>query len=358
MLREDKTAMSIDVSVVIPTYNKKDFLEITLIALGLQTYPVDKYEVVVINDGSTDQTEDLLLSLSVPYQINYTRQENKGRSAARNRGIENAKGETIIFIDDDCVPAPTFIERHMQYHHENDNYAVLGYKCRTFFKMLSDSYPLKSTLMETLKHHKALHHLIDVPEDTVLIRPEDIRHGLDSLTKLTFRGDRERWEEAYRTYNANLEGFVLPWLLFSTGNVSAKKNHCVEVGLFDENFKGWGLEDFEMGYRLYKHGLRLVLNREAITYRLIHWRGEEEDHIASKVRNYIYFCQKHPHIEIYLHWRLSTRQLDIHTFNLLVKQYYDLVQEKEQIMKDYYRLVKHQCEHYGFDLEYRREKRR
>lgn len=348
--------MTIDVSIVIPTYNKKDFLELTLTALGFQTYPVDKYEVVVINDGSTDGTEDLVLSLSVPYEINYTRQENKGRSVARNRGIENAKGETIIFIDDDCVPAPTFIERHMQYHYENDNYVVLGYKYCTFSKMLPDSSKLKGTLMETLKRHKTLHHLIDMQENTMLIRPEDIRNGLDKLVQLSYRGERERWEQAYKTYTANLEGFTLPWLLFTTGNVSVKKHHCVEVGGFDENFKGWGLEDFEMGYRLYKHGLRFVLDREAITYRLIHWGDSHEDYIASKVRNYIYFCQKHPHFEVYLHWRLSTRQLDIHTCNLLVKQYYDLMREKDQIMKDYYQLVKEQCEHYGYNVEYRRQK--
>ena len=67
-LKADKVrrAMDIDVSIVIPTYNKKDFLEITLVALGLQTYPMDKFEVVVINDGSTDQTEELVSSLSVP----------------------------------------------------------------------------------------------------------------------------------------------------------------------------------------------------------------------------------------------------------------------------------------------------
>ena len=100
---------TLDRSVVIPTYNKKDSLEITLTALGHQTYPPEKYEVVVINDGSTDQTEMSVSALKTPYQINYMRQENKGRSAARNHGIEKAKGKAIIFFDDDCVPALSFI---------------------------------------------------------------------------------------------------------------------------------------------------------------------------------------------------------------------------------------------------------
>ena len=349
--------MAIDVSVVIPTYNKRDFLELTLRALSSQTYSVNRYEVIIINDGSTDQTEDLVLSLPVPYEINYTRQENQGRSAARNRGLERARGETIIFLDDDCVPVPAFIEEHMQYHHENDNYIVGGYKYRTFSMMLPDYAPLKETLMATLEHDKTLHHLIDVSENTMLIHPDDIRPQLDKLVQLSYAGERERWEQAYQTYTTNLIGFMLPWLLFTTGNVSLKKSHCVDVGSFDENFKGWGLEDYEMGYRLYKHGLRFVLNRKAITYRLMHSKDSDgEDHIASMIKNYIYFCQKHPHIEIYLHWRLSTRQLDIHTYNLLVQQYYDLGQTKHEIIEDYYHLAKHQCEHYGHDVEYRRQK--
>ncbi|MDE0686452.1 MAG: glycosyltransferase family 2 protein [Candidatus Poribacteria bacterium] len=348
--------MAIDVSVVIPTYNKKEFLEITLTALKLQTYPIDKYEVVVVNDGSTDQTDDFISSLKVPYQINYTRQENKGRSAARNRGIEQAKGETIIFIDDDCIPAPTFIERHQKFHSESDNFSVIGYRYQTFFKMLPDSSANKGILIEQLKRHKMLHYLKNVPENTALIRPEDIlRHGFDKLVQLSYWGERDRWEQVYDTYTSNMNGFVLPWLLFVTSNVSVKKRHLGRhMELFDEKFKGWGLEDFEMGYRLYKRGLRFVLDREAIVYRLMHQLSDEHK-IVSKVGNYIKFCQKHPYIEIYLHWRLSTYQLDIHTYNVMVQQYYDLV-EKKQVMRDYYQLVKDQCERYGHNLEYRHQK--
>ena len=348
--------MSIDVSVIIPTYNKKDFLEITLAALGLQTYPLEKYEVVIINDGSTDGTDALVSSLNVPYRINYTRQKNKGRSAARNRGIEKAKGRTIIFIDDDCAPTPTFIESHMRHHNVSNNTVVLGYKHLTFSQMLPESSPRRGLLMETLNCHEILHPLRDLPEQAMLIRPQDSLDWYDKLVCLSYEGERDRWEEAYTIYTSELDGFVLPWLLLTTANFSVNKSHCFAINGFDENFQGWGLEDYEMGYGLYKHGLNFMLDKASSVYRLIHWDNIEEDRIASKVKNYMYFCQKHPDIEVYLHWRLSTSELDIHTYNALVNQYYELLECAKPIAEDYYRLAKHQCERYGWNLDFRRGK--
>ena len=351
--------MAIEVSVVIPTYNKKDFLEITLTALGIQTYPSDKYEVVIVNDGSTDATEEFISSFKVPYQISYIYQKNSGRSAARNHGIELAKGKTLIFIDDDCVPGPAFIENHMQNHRRDDNSVVLGYKYLTFSQMLPNSSPHKELLMETLKRQKTFHYFSDFPENAMLIHPEDFNNGFKKLVQLSFAGEKPRWEEVYKTYTAHLKGFVVPWSLFTTGNISISKRHCIDVGGFDENFRGWGLEDYELGYRLYnKLRLPFVLDKTSVTYRLIHWSNVKEDRVASKVKNYIYFCKKHPHLEVYLHWRLSVRQLDIHTYNALVKQYYELSKESAHIAKDYYQHVKTQCESYGWDLEYRRLKGR
>lgn len=348
--------MATDVSIVITTYNKKDFLELTLTALGFQTYPLDKFEVVIINDGSTDATDALVSSIEVPYQINYTYQENRGYAGVRNRGIKESTGKILIFIDDDCVPTPTFIESHMRNHHENGDTVVLGYKYLTFSQMLGDSSPRKELLTKTLNSHKALHPLRNIPTGTMLISPQDFCDGFERFIELSYEGERERWEQAYETYTPQLEGFALPWLVLTTANFSVSKPHCVDIGGFDENFKGWGLDDYEFGYRLYKKGLDFVLDKDSFVYRLIHWDNVTEDRIASKVRNYRYFCQKHPDIEVYLHWRLSTSQIDICTFNALVCQYYELLKKSESVAADYYRLVKYQCECYGWNLEYRREK--
>ena len=79
--------MSLKASVVMPTYNKRRFLELTLTSFFNQTYPVNQYEVIVIDDGSTDDTNEFLSQCHPPFTLKKIPQENKGRSAARNTGI-------------------------------------------------------------------------------------------------------------------------------------------------------------------------------------------------------------------------------------------------------------------------------
>ena len=99
--------MALDASLVIPTYNKKEFLELTLESLVNQTYSHENFEVIVVDDGSTDGTSAFLSeSTHFPFQLVYIGQENAGRAAARNAGILRARGETIVFIDDDQIVPP------------------------------------------------------------------------------------------------------------------------------------------------------------------------------------------------------------------------------------------------------------
>ena len=87
------------VSVVIPTYNHRDFVLATLDSVFAQTFT--DYEVIVINDGSPDDTAVLLRPLADAGRIRYIEQENTGQSIARNRGIAEAQGELIALLDDD-----------------------------------------------------------------------------------------------------------------------------------------------------------------------------------------------------------------------------------------------------------------
>ncbi len=100
------------VSVVIPTYNRKDMLKECLESLFNQTYPKDKYEIIVVNDGSTDGTEEVLKEYAkkAPCAFKWLTQQNKGSYAARNLGIKNARGEIICFIDDDCIADKRWLE--------------------------------------------------------------------------------------------------------------------------------------------------------------------------------------------------------------------------------------------------------
>ena len=93
------------VSVVLATYNRKELLKECLESLFNQTYPKDRYEIIVVNDGSTDGTEEVLKEYAkkAPCIFKCFSQENKGVAAAMNLGIKNAEGDIVCFTADDCI---------------------------------------------------------------------------------------------------------------------------------------------------------------------------------------------------------------------------------------------------------------
>jgi glycosyltransferase involved in cell wall biosynthesis len=115
-------------SVVIPTYNRKESLRCTLDGLARQNYPFDDFEAVVVSDGSTDGTAEMLAEYvrSAPYALQVVCQANGGPSRARNRGIQEARHDVIVFLDDDVEPVPEFLSRHAMHHRQNPKIAVLG----------------------------------------------------------------------------------------------------------------------------------------------------------------------------------------------------------------------------------------
>lgn len=91
------------ISVIIPTFNRKDLVSKTILSINQVEYPRDKFEVIIIDDGSNDQTETLVSSLPLNYILIYHYQQNGGVTKARNKGIELSKGEIISFISDDVT---------------------------------------------------------------------------------------------------------------------------------------------------------------------------------------------------------------------------------------------------------------
>ena len=93
------------VSIILPTCNRKDSLEITLESLTHLRYPGEDYEVLVVDDGSTDGTGEMVEELKgqVPFLLRYLRQEKKGISTAKNLGMRNAQGLVFVSTDDDCT---------------------------------------------------------------------------------------------------------------------------------------------------------------------------------------------------------------------------------------------------------------
>jgi GT2 family glycosyltransferase len=203
------------VSVIVPTFNRLARLQRVIEALRHQTYPPERYEVVVVSDGSTDGTDEYLRGRP-PHELTFVSQPNAGPAAARNLGIRVASGSLVAFIDDDVIAAPELLERHVAHHREADDLVVIG-------PMLT---PLETELSPWVM-----------------------------------------WEQAmlYRQYDAMLRGWWHPTpRQFYTGNASVARAAVEAVGGFDTRFRR--AEDIELAYRLEAAGLRFVFDPEAVGY--------------------------------------------------------------------------------------------
>jgi glycosyltransferase involved in cell wall biosynthesis len=112
------------VSVVIPTYRRHDMIIDTLNSVFLQTFK--DFEVIVVNDGSPDQTAQLLAPLAASGRIRYLEQPNQGQAAARNRGLAEATGEFIAFLDDDDLWPPDKLEWQVTYLERDPSIAAVA----------------------------------------------------------------------------------------------------------------------------------------------------------------------------------------------------------------------------------------
>lgn len=107
------------VSIILPTYNRADVLRRTLALYGRQTVPHDCFDVILVDDASSDDTPDVVAAAAgtVPYRLIARRLAvNSGPSTARNRALELATGEVILFSGDDMLPAADFVAEHLRWH--------------------------------------------------------------------------------------------------------------------------------------------------------------------------------------------------------------------------------------------------
>ena len=100
------TQKSVSISVIVPAYNAAATIAECMAALSNQSLPQSEYEVIVVDDGSTDNTADI----AARYGARVLRQANSGPAVARNKGIAEARGAVILFTDADCAPAPEWIQ--------------------------------------------------------------------------------------------------------------------------------------------------------------------------------------------------------------------------------------------------------
>ena len=118
--------MGLAASIIIPTHNRADILRHSIPRLFAQTISSDRYEIIVVDDASGDDTADVVNGFAQP-NLFYRRQEvNRGAGAARNVAIALSKGECLVFLDDDAFVRPDFLERHLAAHENAASLIVTG----------------------------------------------------------------------------------------------------------------------------------------------------------------------------------------------------------------------------------------
>jgi peptidoglycan/xylan/chitin deacetylase (PgdA/CDA1 family) len=189
------------ISVVIPTFNRKDSLVRCLRSLADQTFPVGDFEVVVVADGCSDGTNEYLRSHQAPHGLRVLIQENQGPAAAQNAGIATARGDIVILIDDDCVCDPGLVAAHYEAHQSGERLVVLGPVLPhsdtphgtpgdlkrevelAEFERLKSLGPRRSDLMLCANSSIARLAVLDVPFDPDFKRMHDVEAGLQLWRK-------------------------------------------------------------------------------------------------------------------------------------------------------------------------------
>jgi GT2 family glycosyltransferase len=126
MIDDPVQPLKLPVSVVIPTHNRLPVLRKCLAALAVQRYPSECMEVIVVADGCSDGTERALEDAEFPFALRVLSQPASGAAAARNRGAQAARGDLLIFIDDDVIATPGLVEAHVRVHSTGEERVAVG----------------------------------------------------------------------------------------------------------------------------------------------------------------------------------------------------------------------------------------
>jgi len=199
--------MSLDISVITPTRNRAEMLARCLHCLSSQTLAPGRYEVVVVDDASTDETcavlEDAARTARCAVRA-FHLNKRRGVPGARNHAITEARGNVLVFVDSDNLAAPSFLEAHLAIHEAHERAVGRG----------------------------------PVIQTRSLDEPFAARGGLLDVSTA----------------------------FFDTDNASVRREHLAKAGPFDETFYPYGWEGLDLGFRLRALGLRRVFRREAALY--------------------------------------------------------------------------------------------
>lgn len=317
-------------SVIIPTYNKAFYLDLTLKGFEFQTFR--SFEIIIIDDGSSDTTKQVVDKYSKVMDIQYLYQKNKGRAKAKNLGIQYIKGEIVVFNDDDRIPKSTYLEMHYKRLQKKEHSISIGSKYEMFTKWDS-KMKMKKADVELLLTKISKEELLD--NELELLKYTSRENFEKYLYKLVFTETVDNYSEVFEKYGENLEGFVFGWAIGTTGNVAMERAAIIDKE-FDTNFIGWGGEDNEFLYQLYREGYRFIMAPEAINYHQKHYRDKDER--SQLITNLEYFMKKYKEIEVALFSRVLEKAIGEFTF-VDANNLYLLIEKDLNLKKAFERYV-------------------
>lgn len=233
------------VSIIIPTYNQATRLEMTLQSLCHQReITAEEMEVIVVNDGSTDETAAILERFTGVLPLKSVHQTNQGRAVARNAGIRASCGSLLLFTDSDRLASNYWVKSHVEFQRKTHRAVGIGEIREFYFSHLDSRLPSLRAAME---------------------------NNFASLSRLS--RPFSYWEFLKKTLDVRgCCQIGAPWIMTLSGNLSVKGCVLDEVGFFEETLRDWGFEHFELGYRLFKAGTSFWQVTGATNYHLAHPR--------------------------------------------------------------------------------------
>jgi GT2 family glycosyltransferase/peptidoglycan/xylan/chitin deacetylase (PgdA/CDA1 family) len=262
------------IAVVVATYNRREPLRRLLQSLVQQELPAGEMEVIVVVDGSTDGTMEMLADLDVPFRLEVVFQENEGQAAARNAGWKAASAPVVLFLDDDLECSPGLMAAHLERHEEPPRGVVIG-------RVRVEAGGPPSTAFDIVRHQML------------------------------------QWEERV----AGAGGLRWPEDAYVATNTSVARELLVTTGGFDPQFYR-ALEDHDLGVRLWTAGSPFVFAPEAevvqrydkTTLQAIRdeaWYGAAEARLSSKHPDLIHHTLA-AKVDTLAAWRRSALRLLAH----------------------------------------------
>ncbi|MBA9027403.1 glycosyltransferase family 2 protein [Peribacillus huizhouensis] len=344
LIVKNKEMNNIKVSIIMPSFNKYEYVSLSLYCLLKQTFAFSEFEVILIDDCSHDQTPRIPQEFDPPFKFKYVRPSiNQGRSRARNLGIKLSEGEVIIFLDGEMLTEPDFIENHYKHHAHDKKLVVTG----------AMHYRGIYTFLTSNLNRQQWEHIDDfVPRDPYFIFPykeykQNYQTSNTSFPLITKKDiDENRYKDlsfpnwyftqvltsGLNDFGMDLSSYKLPYIAFLTGDVSVSKEQLDRVGYFDESFLGYGAEDWELGYRFYKDGARFIMDPSTFCYHQEH--PTSSNNFPEAMDNLYKFMEKFPHFDV-LALALEHKPLNFVQIHYVVSQYHELCEKYPQKYREF-----------------------